>query len=315
LTNGCNHKCIFCKSSNQSRKTTYLDKDVYKKFISEASDLGLKEVGLYATGEPFMVKNLEEYIVIAKAHSIDRVYITTNGALADLKTVVKCVEAGLDSIKFSINASNKDDYVEVHGHNDFSKVLKNVSEIHDWKEINKPNLQMLCSCVYVPTKPYTVGEHKKQFAHFFDDILYNPSHSQGGQQYDIALDETVLGKVFHRNRELNDADISPCSMVFNRYHLTAEGYLTACCVDYNLNLAYANLNEEDLESGWLNAYITKLREMHLNKKLDGTICHQCLRNTKLPYKPIRSMCAEFSDTDKLRKMQNRLLERIINFSE
>ena len=96
--------------------------------------LGLKEVGLYATGEPFMTKNLDDYISIAKTYNIERVYITTNGALADLKTVIKCVEAGLDSIKFSINASNKSDYLEIHGHDDFSKVRDNVLKIYEWKE-------------------------------------------------------------------------------------------------------------------------------------------------------------------------------------
>ena len=315
VTNTCNHKCIFCKNTNQSRKTTYLNKDVYKKFIKEASAFGLKEVGLYATGEPFMAKNLDEYISIAKAYNIERVYITTNGALADLKSVIKCVEAGLDSIKFSINASNKEDYIRIHGHNDFSKVLKNVSEIFEWKNINKKNLQMLCTCVVLPSKKYVVKEHQKLFSDYFEDIDYNLSSSQGGQSYDIPLDETALGAIFQEKTELNDSDIQPCEIVFNRYHLTAEGYLTACCVDYNLNLAYSDLNVEDLKSGWLNTWITKLREMHLNKKLDGTICHQCLRNKKLPYKPIRSLSAKFMDADKAIKVENQLQKRIINFSK
>jgi len=313
VTNACNHKCIFCKNTNQSRSATYLNKDVYKKFIKEASALGLKEVGLYATGEPFMAKNIDEYISIAKAYNIERVYITTNGALADLKSVIKCVKAGLDSIKFSINASNKDDYIQIHGHDDFSKVLKNVSEIYEWKKIHKKNLQMLCSCVVLPSKKYVVKEHQKLFSDYFEDINYSPSLSQGGQLYDIPLDETTLGAVFQENKELNDSEISPCDIVFNRYHLTAEGYLSACGVDYNLNLAYSNLNEEDLKSGWLNPWITKLREMHLNKKLDCTICDQCLRNKKLPYKPIRSLSAKFMDKDKSIKIENQLQERIINF--
>ena len=174
---------------------------------------------------------------------------------------------------------------------------------------------MLCSCVVLPTKKYTVKEHQNVFSKFFDDIAYNLSSSQGGQLFDIPLDERLLSSVFHENNEVNDEDILPCDMVFNRYHLTAEGYLTACCVDYNLNLAYSDLNEEDLKSGWINSYITKLRKLHLNKKLDGTICHQCLKNKKLPYKPIRNLNAEFTDTDRRIKTENELLDRIIAFSK
>ena len=104
-------------------------------------------------------------------------------------------------------------------------------------------------------------------------------------------------------------------MVFNRYHLTAEGYLTACCVDYNLNLAYSDLNEEDIKSGWLNSYITKLREMHLEKKLEGTICNQCLKNKKLPYSPLRILNAKSYTEERQAKIEEEIQVRIINFSK
>ena len=314
LTNGCNHKCVFCKNANQGRTTTYLKKETFEKFIKEASELGLREVGLYATGEPFMTKNLDEYISIAKKYNVSRVYVSTNGALADLETVVKCLEAGLNSIKFSINASNRSDYIKIHGHDDFDKVLKNVSEIYHWKKVNNPSLQMLGSCVVLPSKSHIIEEHKALFSEYFEDIVYSLCHSQGGQKFDIPLEKEMLNKIFYEQDEVNDSDISPCGMVFNRYHLTAEGYLTACCVDYNLNLAYSDLNVEDLKSGWLNSYITKLRQAHLEKNLENTICNQCLKNKKLPYSPIRSLTGKTHAVGKLAKSEKELLETIISIS-
>lgn len=173
---------------------------------------------------------------------------------------------------------------------------------------------MLCSCVVLPSRNYVVDEHKKLFSEYFEEIVYNPSNSQGGQRFDIPLEEDILNSIFTENKEVNEANISPCSMVFNRYYLTAEGYLTACCVDYNLNLAYSNLNEEDVKSGWLNSYITKLRQMHLEKKLDGTICNQCLKNTKLPYSPLRSFDAKYYNSERLTENEKELRARIISFS-
>ena len=33
-------------------------------------------------------------------------------------------------------------------------------------------------------------------------------------------------------------EYKPCEMLWNRLHLTADGYLTACCVDYENDLVY-----------------------------------------------------------------------------
>src|SRR5210317_1159933 len=161
LTNGCNHACVFCKNSHQIRKPTYLNLKTYLLFVKQAVELGLEEIGLYATGEPFMTKNIEDYIFLAKKNGIKRIYLTTNGALASLSKVKSCVEAGLNSIKFSINASNRADYKIIHGKDDFDKVFANLEEIYNWKIDNKINLQILCSCVLVPSMPHTKEQHYK----------------------------------------------------------------------------------------------------------------------------------------------------------
>lgn len=309
LTNACNHACIFCKNSHQLRKPTYLSLETFSLFIKQAVKLGLEEVGLYATGEPFMTKNIEKYILFAKKNGVKRVYITTNGALADISKVKKCFNAGLDSIKFSINASNKQDYKIIHGKDDFDKVLKNLKEIYNWKNENKVNLQILGSCVLVPTMPHTKKEHFRIFNKYFDDSQYAESTSQGGQKFDYPLPENDLKKIFTTLDEVDEKNLKPCSMVFNRYHLTAEGYLTACCVDYNLNLVFSDINKENLIESWHNNLIKKLRDKHIQKKLDNTICHSCLTNKKKPYKAIKTVVSKKFSEEKFEKMEVKLLRR------
>ena len=84
-----------------------------------------------------MTKNLQDYIFEAKKLGIKRVYITTNGALANIDKVIKCIEAGLDSIKFSINAGTKESYKLIHGQDDFEKVFNNLNAIFDYKKKKK----------------------------------------------------------------------------------------------------------------------------------------------------------------------------------
>ena len=100
---------------------------------------------------------------------------------------------------------------------------------------NKIKLQLLGSCVIIPSKKYTKSEHNKKFSKFFEDIKYVFT-SQGGQAFDIPLSDIELKTIFTKKPLADEDKITPCQMLWNRYHLTAEGYLTACCVDYNLNL-------------------------------------------------------------------------------
>ena len=98
LSNACNHRCVFCTNPRMSRKIGRLDFKTYKSFIEQSVSLGLREVGLYATGEPFITKDLDKYIKFAKESGIEYVYITTNGGLATEEKLKKCINAGLDSI-------------------------------------------------------------------------------------------------------------------------------------------------------------------------------------------------------------------------
>ena len=314
VTNGCNHSCIFCKNSNQKRRVMTLTLDSYEDFIAQASKLGLEEVGLYATGEPFMTKNLEQYISIAKKHGLKRVYLTSNGALASLEKVKSCHLSGLDSIKFSINAIDRESYKLIHGSDDFDSVISNLREIKNWIDSSGEKLQLLCSCVMIPAFGDIRQEHTKQFGKYFEEILYQFSDSQGGQAYEFTDEIGVSPHGIFANYGIEklSSTVKPCPMVWNRYHLTAEGYLTACCVDYELDLVFSTLQTESLEQAWNNQIVQKLRTAHINTSLDGLLCNQCLRNTKLPFEPIMHIDSNLKKSEiritENKKLKNRIIE-------
>ena len=137
LTSFCNHACVFCSNPLIKHKKT-MNHNMALRVIKEAYDCGARELGMYATGDSFMVKNLHEYVEYAKKEiGYDYIFITTNGALASPERVQPVLDAGLDSIKFSINAATKESYKIIHGYDDFEKVLANVRSIKEWKEKKK----------------------------------------------------------------------------------------------------------------------------------------------------------------------------------
>lgn len=315
LTNACNHACVFCKNPHQKRKTSQLSKEIFKNFVLQSVDLGLEEIGLYATGEPFMTKNISEFIQIAKTSGVKRIYVTTNGVLADIQKIKQCYEMGLNSIKFSINASSAEDYKKIHGHNDFYKVLKNVKDIYEWKRKSKIDLQLLGSCVLIPSTLSTKKIHKSIFGKYFEDIFYFEAGSLGGNSFDIPIQSDEMDRVFKKRPSLSDEEkVQPCEMLWNRVHLTAEGYLTACCVDYDLNLVYSDFKNNSLKDAWNNDLIKNLREKHLNNDLNYTLCNQCLRNKKCSYSQLMSVETNKLEEEKYLTNEKELIQRIIEFS-
>ena len=80
----CNHKCTFCSNPKMTDKKKANTKLVYN-ILEEARNEGSNSVGLFATGEPFLSKDLEGYIKFAKKIGYEYVFINTNGAAATAK--------------------------------------------------------------------------------------------------------------------------------------------------------------------------------------------------------------------------------------
>ena len=58
--------------------------------------------------------------------------MTTNGAMADPEKMKKVLDAGLDSIRISINAVDREMYKVLHGKDDFEIVLENIRFMREY---------------------------------------------------------------------------------------------------------------------------------------------------------------------------------------
>lgn len=279
VTNACNHKCIFCANRKMSRKKRMIDIEFSKRILLEAYELGMREVGFYSTGEPLLNTHLDLFIQAAKNIGYTYVYITTNGALADLKTMKKLLAAGLDSIKFSINAINRLSYEFIHGSDDFNKVIRNLKELSEYRNTAHGKFKIFVS--YISTKYTKENEAviKEYFTPFCDGVAIMNAGCHHGltiETKEYLMDEKEPSKKVQM----------PCSMPFKGVYITCEGYLTACCSDFQNYLAYADLNKVSLKDAWNNECIQKLRKQMLDGKVQNTLCYNCVYETIAPISPL-----------------------------
>lgn len=281
LTNACNHKCLFCSHRKMKRPVRHMDLAFAKRIIDEGYEMGIRELGLYMMGESFLYKDLGVVIQYAKQIGYEYVYITTNGVLASKEKVIEIFSAGVDSIKFSINAVEKEKYELIHGKDEIEAVIENLKWIYDYKKQNKSEVNIFVSSIL--TK-YNCDEKmiRSVLEPFCDELV----------TYEMINHEGLVPEVeaYLRDSE-NNSGIgitckAPCPRIFNCVHVTVEGYLTACCMDVNNYLAYADLNKTDLKTAWNNDVITEFRNKHLNNAVEGSLCFNCIYGIKGQINPL-----------------------------
>lgn len=272
VSNMCNHQCIFCANKDMTRKRGKIDTSFLEHILKEAYGEGIRQVGFYTTGEPLINQDLAEYIRKAKNIGFTYIYITTNGRLALLEKMKELSEADLDSVKFSINAIDREEYKLIHGADDFDIVINNIKDLIQWRNVNKVKLKIMVSYIATRYTQRPLKEIELFFKPLCDEIAVMPVTNAGGlnaagMKY-LSCEDGIY--------EFEAALHLPCHYLFDTVTVTYEGYLTACCIDFQNYLAYADLKETTLKDAWNNETIRKLRRQHIEKRLGNNLCHNCI---------------------------------------
>jgi organic radical activating enzyme len=267
LSNACNHTCAFCYNPDMTRRRRTMDPAFTERVLADAHALGAREVGFATTGEPLANRRLLDYVAAAKRLGYEYTYFSTNGALLDADKVERIFTAGLDSIKFSINAGTAVTYAKVHGQDCFDHVVAMVHLIARRRRELGRDLKLLATSILTAENSHEQDALREALGGAVDDLQF-------------FAETKAVGPTNGTSAPL------PCAMVFNRVHVTCEGYLTACCVDYENNLVGADLNATPLAEAWHSAAFAELRRRHLDKKLKGTLCQVCVSRKMSDYLPL-----------------------------
>lgn len=300
LSNACNHACIFCTHQKMKRPVGFIDEALLYRVLRQAYDLGTREVGFYATGEPFLVNALPEYIKTAKEIGYEYVYLTSNGSLATPEKIRAVVDAGVDSVKFSINAPERALYEFVHGRDDFDAVVEHLRCLNAYRTESGRRYKIFITGILTRYTQDLREEYARVFQGLADEIVFKEVYNQGGNMPEI---DSLLRCTYDRETYRR------CNLPFDSIYVTHEGYLSVCNADYENMLVVADLNQVSLKDGWYGETMKRVRQAFMDDRLDGMICDGCIHHERRPALPITPEAATintelFSDTkvrDRLRK--------------
>lgn len=277
LSNACNHRCLFCAHQKMRRKVGRMKPETVESVLRQAYELGTREVGMYATGEPFIVPELASYIKLAKDIGYTYVYLTSNGALATPERIRAVVDAGLDSIKFSINAPERKLYEFIHGQDDFDKVFDHLVYLNQYRKESGRNFKIYITGILTRYTEHTRSDYFTVFEGLADQIVFKEVYNQGGYMPEI---DYQLKCTYDKEQTRR------CNLPFDALCVTWEGYLSVENADFENMLVVADLNKVSLKDGWYGEKMKEVRRMFLKDCLEGTLCHGCVHHCQSSAAPL-----------------------------
>lgn len=286
LSPRCNYRCGFCAlRTRECQPTEDMDWGFFCRVAKEMKEAGVEELGMFYLGESFMnPKLLINAIDYAKnVLGFSYVFLTSNGSLASPKHVEACMEAGLDSLKWSVNAADFEQFEEVMGvkAKNYINAFKNIEQAYRIREAKGYKTGLYASSIrYDGDQQRKMEEIVTKVKPFVDEHYWLPLYSMGSLAEDRERELGYRPTAGNQGRLEAMREPLPCWSAFTEGHITANRKLSACCFDSDGRWSMADLDEVDFITGWNSLMFQKLREAHLKKDVSGTICEACVAYSK-----------------------------------
>ncbi len=247
------------------------------RIVGQLRSLGVQHLGLFYINEPFLCDWLPDAIRIAKRDfGYPYVFLTSNGLAATPDRVRSCFEAGLDSLKFTLNFHSPSQLAATcnAGPDAYDAILAHIASARGVRDDVARRSGHHCrlsasSLMYDSTQRDLLASSLEMIESSVDEHYWLPflgrrDLAPGGTQPAPGAGDGLLRKPV------------PCWSLFTEAHVCANGHLSACCLDPSPRFDMGDLARMPFESAWNGEAFRNLRRAHLNGDIVGTACAQCI---------------------------------------
>lgn len=279
----CNYRCGFCALRNREVQPKWdMDFDLFKRITREMREAGVEEVGVFYLGESFMnPRLLVDCIRYAKQElGFPYVFLTSNASMAFPEAVEECMRAGLDSLKWSCNAADEEQFEKIMGvaKKLFHRAIENMQAAKGIRDRGGYRTGLYASSIrYDGAQQHKMEQFlAEKVVPFVDQHYWLPLYSMGAFATNREEELGYRPTAGNQGRWGALREPLPCWSAFTEGHVTAEGKLSACCFDATANWTMGDLNKVSFMEAWNSEAFVRLREAHLRKDVRGSVCEACI---------------------------------------
>lgn len=132
VTNRCNLLCTTCpRTYEELEPPADMSWDLFASIVDQVPDLA--RAVLHGVGEPMLVANLPRMVRYLKDRGV-YVLFNTNGTVLSERSGRALIDAGLDELRVSLDASNRESFKAIRGRDYFGRILRNVRAFRELQE-------------------------------------------------------------------------------------------------------------------------------------------------------------------------------------
>lgn len=264
----CNALCPSCPYTNSSIRADYKDTPVMSeetfRLIADQCGKHGAWVRISGGGEPMLHPRAVELMEYAKKVGA-KVGLITNGSRFTEESSRRLLEAGVDMIEFSVDASDAETYHRVRKGLNWERLLHNIKRMVELRDQLKSATKIIASGINQQ------GVDIEAVAAFWEPIvdtfqkrkyltwgINDPSKSADATPY-LPLEQMI-----------------PCPFIFERLNIDSRGKVMVCGFDIAAVTDMGNVHEMSISEIWHGEGFEYYRQMHLSgrgKQID--LCRDC----------------------------------------
>jgi radical SAM protein with 4Fe4S-binding SPASM domain len=255
-TNLCNAKCVFCPRDEMHRRQGIMSMELYRKVVDECAALGITHVRVHNYGEPFLDKTLLEKVRYAKASGIPEVGMISNGSLITEDLARGMIEAGLDAINISVDASGREVFERTRVHLKYDTVIDNIRTlVRLRKDLGRTRPRLILSFV---RQGNTRDEEAfiREWSQVADKVHVTDLHNWAGTLHTHSIVRY------------------PCYRLWMTFTVLWDGRVSLCCADFDGRHILGDLQSQTIAEIWNSRAYTAVRRQHLESG-GPEICRSC----------------------------------------
>ena len=126
VTNRCNLLCETCPRTFETLEPPAdMSWELFTRIVDQFPNIA--RVVLHGVGEPMLVKDLPRMIRYLKDRGT-YVLFNTNGTLLQPKKFQELIDTGLDELRVSLDAADRETYLKVRGKDFFKRIVRDVGK-------------------------------------------------------------------------------------------------------------------------------------------------------------------------------------------
>ena len=285
VTNRCNLLCETCPRTFETLEPPAdMDWALFTKIVDQVPNVA--RVVLHGVGEPMLVKELPRMIRYLKDRGT-YVLFNTNGTLLQPKRFQELIDTGLDELRVSLDAADRESYAKIRGKDYFNRIVRDVGKfiayqkqvgattprVSLWLTGMKETVEQLPDFVRLAASMGVTEVHLQRLV--FDEQGYGmatAAHSlfettQDAERTAIAAAQSLgatLGVTLDASgatepglslKQQDDRAWATCRRPWSLMYFTAHGRALPCCIAPFSVRGYSNYTlgdatQDDLRTIW-----------------------------------------------------------------